>query len=74
MSQEWVQFFEGLLARHFDAALAPECAPLRTTAASGFDYAHDYLRDVRSPGLVDSLSAEFLQRYRPRQAAHPGGA
>jgi len=74
MSQEWVQFFEGLLVRHFDAALAPECAPLRTTAASGFDYAQDYLRDVRPPGHGGSLSADFLQRYRPRQALPPGGA
>jgi GT2 family glycosyltransferase/2-polyprenyl-3-methyl-5-hydroxy-6-metoxy-1,4-benzoquinol methylase/glycosyltransferase involved in cell wall biosynthesis len=65
LSEEWVQFFEGLVARHFDPGSPPDPAPLRLTERSDFSYLRDYLRDVRSPSLTETLATEFLQRHRP---------
>ena len=64
LSEEWVQFFEGLVARHFDAGHAPEPAPLRPTDPATFSYARDYLRDVQRPVLTATLPTEFLQEHR----------
>jgi len=65
LSEEWLQFFEGLVARHFDPGRAPEPAPLRPIDAPAFSYAHDYMRDIRRPALTATLPAEFLQKHRP---------
>jgi len=64
LSEEWVQFFEGLVTRHFGPGLAPEPAPARVTAPAAFSYRSDYLRNVRRPSLGPTLTEEFLQRYR----------
>lgn len=65
LSEEWVQFFEGLVVRHFGPGLAPEPAPTRVPDPAAFSYARDYLRDVHRPTLGATLTEEFLQRHRP---------
>jgi len=69
LSEEWVQFFERLVARHFDPGSAPEHAPPRPTEAPAFSYARDYLRNVHRPALAASLPTEFLQEHRA--TGHP---
>ncbi len=64
LSEEWVQFFEILVAGHFDPVNAPPCAPLRPTEAAGFSYQRDYLRDVRRPQPAAALTEAFLQNHR----------
>jgi len=64
LSEEWVQFFEGLVARHFDPGSAPDPAPLRPTDVPAFSYTRDYLRDVHRPAPAAALPAEFLQQHR----------
>jgi GT2 family glycosyltransferase/glycosyltransferase involved in cell wall biosynthesis len=64
LSEEWVQFFEKLVTRHFEPGRAPEHAPLRPAEAGAFSYARDYLRDVYRPALAEPLPAEFLQTHR----------
>ncbi len=64
LSEEWVQFFEKLVTRHFEPGRAPEHAPLRPAEAGAFSYTRDYLRDVHRPALAEPLSAEFLQTHR----------
>jgi hypothetical protein len=68
LSEEWVQFFEGLVARHFDAGHGPEPAPLRPTDPATFSYARDYLRDVQRPVLTATLPTEFLQEHRATES------
>lgn len=65
LSEEWVQFFEGLVTRHFEPLRTPDRAPLRPTDSSGFSYERDYLRDLRRPLRTETLSAEFLRQHRP---------
>jgi glycosyltransferase involved in cell wall biosynthesis len=63
MSQEWVQYFEHLLAQHFDPATAPPPAPLRPRSAERFDYVSDYLRDVAPTAPGAALTAEFFDAH-----------
>lgn len=65
LSEEWVQFFEGLVVRHFDPGSAPDPAPLRPTEPSPISYLRDYLLDMHRPASTQTLSTEFLQRHRP---------
>jgi glycosyltransferase involved in cell wall biosynthesis len=65
LSEEWVQFFEGLVARHFEPGSAPGPAPLRPTERPAFSYARDYLRGVQRSSPTTTLPAEFLERHRP---------
>jgi GT2 family glycosyltransferase/glycosyltransferase involved in cell wall biosynthesis len=65
LSQEWVQFFESLLARHFDQAIAPPPAPSRPVASAPYDYSRDYLHDVRPVAPAATLAPSFLEAHRP---------
>ena len=64
LSEQWVQFFEDLLDRHFDTGLAPLRAPRRPTNTPTYTYTRDYLRDVHRPSLGATLPEAFLQAHR----------
>jgi GT2 family glycosyltransferase/2-polyprenyl-3-methyl-5-hydroxy-6-metoxy-1,4-benzoquinol methylase/glycosyltransferase involved in cell wall biosynthesis len=65
LSQEWVQFFETLLARHFDPGIAPAPAPSRPVASMPYHYQRDYLHDVRPVASAATLLPSFLEAHGP---------
>jgi len=64
LSEQWVQFFEGLLAAHFDTGLAPAGAPRRPTHEPEFSYTREYLREVAPRAPAAELTAAFLHAHR----------
>jgi hypothetical protein len=63
LSEQWVQFFEGLLERHFDPGAGPTPAPRRPTHTPTYSYRRDYLQDLRQPALAPTLPDGFLQAH-----------
>jgi GT2 family glycosyltransferase/2-polyprenyl-3-methyl-5-hydroxy-6-metoxy-1,4-benzoquinol methylase/glycosyltransferase involved in cell wall biosynthesis len=63
LSEQWVQFFEGLLERHFDPGAAPTPAPRRPTHTPTYSYRRDYLQDLQRPAPAPTLRDGFLQAH-----------
>ena len=67
LSEEWVGFFERLVALHFDEGNEPSPVPGRPVEASAFSYAHNYLRGLPAPRAASTLPDDFLDRHRVRR-------
>ena len=63
----WVEFFEGLVRDHFDAASEPFPAPRRDVPPADFSYPRDYLSGVDVRPDRPPLEWMFLWQHRVRR-------